>query len=388
MSQLDISTTEINWLIKNELRIVLLCNLTPKGLMYNVYHRSKFFTRFFLRDPSKSVVRRKTECLIASYNKYYASIDPTFVQIKLDDCNIVSSNDQQMYPTRVTIFTFKEFTHQEALERRILQLPFPRGLQVKIDNSMFHSNKHLHVYESNIKVFFDEEHVQFARGIAKWLLISNPIFLNITCQRVLQDRIILCASTPGTPGTPGTSKKERWGELYVEKESLIVSNSPKHQFKNITIQVFDQFRWLDYIIPACKECKGIRTRRGEKCQFGFIGENNIKLLYENPKAPNDYGEHILEYFSDFLTNVKIPNCDLIKESSGFIRGDTLEYYMVVITVRKRRKISDINGVNGSHGVFPIHNIHELDEMLKDACLNKEQSEMQDHYARQASLVIQ
>ena len=234
-------------------------------VMYEVYHHSRFFTRFFVRDESKSNRVYKLKKLIDNYNKYHSINDPFFEHVRLEHCTVIKHGHMKQYPVLATITLFCEFSQLNQLKKRICQLPFPKGLQVRIEQAKqsikdgtnkknpknrrsIKTQKYLDVYQNNIKIFFKEDemdktHSQFARGVAKWLMINpnnaskgapniskthySTNELNVKCEKVMHGKIILRI----VPANTTLTKGERWGELFTKVNTTNVLSVVPHSRK-------------------------------------------------------------------------------------------------------------------------------------------------------------
>jgi len=253
-------------------------------------------------------------------------------------------------------------------------------------------------YESNIKLFFEKENIQFARGVAKWLCMSDPEVLNIQCVKLnhSENKIILC-----TTDTHNLSKKERWGDLYIEPKNKknVDELAPKTPTwtGNITVEMYQQFKWVEQITSVCN---GPAVLVKDICMFDTIGKNTIKLFYRNDPYSNDYGADILRRFSAFLQkNVVIYGRTLVEYMSYFVRtGGDDKYYVVGLEVITETPTESQKTQNVWSNLFTPQKLDELDEILKDYVqentieyssidLDKEQENMQQYFATEVSLVI-
>jgi hypothetical protein len=359
------------------------------GTMYLVYNNSRFVTRLYIKDDSEDI-EDALKRLLDQHNSFRKT------NLQRKDLTVKKEENFKQPEKTINISLFKEFKYLEQLRNRIENLPFPKGLQVTIEQateSVKDTDKtrqrSLPIYESNMKLLYLKDDEGFARGVAKWLMLE-PSVLNAKCTYKSGDRIIMECTLPAETDT--LSKQERWGPLFEQKQA----NPKKGRFsKNCEIRVYSQFQFNQYF----KDCiKGVTFISKGVCKFDSVGRSTVQLGYTLRNGEPLGEKPSLDVLRDYiLKTVKIPRHTLVSKSSSWINSARFtskglkctEYYLVVIDVEPEEKV-----VNN----FRIENEDQLDQIIEEGLslmtletieksseIDDEQLEIQMNYAKDISM---
>lgn len=290
--------------------------------MYSIFHRSRFITRCYC--PNDELLRKITRHVIKSYSKYHKE------PISLDECIAIEDLYVPKSQVKVKISLFNEFKYEKELKRIVANMEYPDGLYVSIEIAEKKINdindkkdiNCIHIFESNIKLFFEKEDKEFAFNTAKCLLNSSEY---IKCVGVYSNRIVLewcdtlrCDTHAGVELLRGEFSEL---EDYVDPVNVISDRDSK-----LIVEVFDQFKFK----PEVSRCLDIfhtrlikEMRVKNTCEFNFIGERNVKIKC-NPYY-KDLADELLKLILDF-------SGDEILETKSLLHKGLHTEYVIILTI--------------------------------------------------------